>query len=339
MDCSVEVKVEYPPTTTYRLIGSTTKVHITITRSAGDPLYFGAVKLEALPVMYQKQWRDAGSGGVINGALCIVVLSVAIAASLSQLRYLKSHADVAPYVSDVMLAVQFLGYGLPLITGSEALLEKVTFGSQATKPPPPSSYAAAAGTDNELYRAVGQMSRALLLAALLLTLRIGHKVRRSRARMLARSPLQPWRVPADRKVLAYSSGAPLAAFALAVALNGQAMSVEQLVALTQDLLLLPQMIGNAVWRVNCKPLAGSYYLGITAARVLPHAYDYLRPPAVDPYSDQYSDEYLQMSRPVDLVVPLVAIALALVVYVQQRWNYAIVSRMCKAEQKKLQHIF
>jgi hypothetical protein len=46
-----------------------------------------------------------------------------------------------------------------------------------------------------------------------------------------------------------------------------------------------------------------------------------------------------MSRPVDLVVPLVAIVLALVVYVQQRWNYAIVSRMCKAEQKKLQHIF
>ncbi|PAN14640.1 hypothetical protein PAHAL_2G426000 [Panicum hallii] len=339
MDCSVEVKVEYPPTTTYRLIGSTAKVHITSTRSAGDPLYFGAVKLEALPLMYQKQWRDAGSGGVINGALCIVVLSVAIAASLSQLRYLKSHADVAPYVSDAMLAVQFLGYGLPLITGSEALLEKVTFGSQATKPPPSSSYAAAAGTDDEVYRAIGQMSRALLLAALLLTLRIGHKVRRSRARMLARSPLEPWRVPADRKVLAYSSGAPLAAFSLAVALNGQAMSVEQLVALTQDLFLLPQMIGNAVWRVNCKPLAGSYYLGITAARVLPHAYDYLRPPAVDPYSDQYSNEYSQMSRPVDLVVPLVAIVLALVVYVQQRWNYAIVSRMCKAEQKKLQHIF
>ncbi|KAG2646415.1 hypothetical protein PVAP13_2KG508100 [Panicum virgatum] len=337
MDCSVEVKVEYPPTTTYRLIGSTAKVHITSTRSAGDPLHFAAVKLEALPVMYQKQWRGAGSGRVINGALCIAVLSVAVAASLSQLRYLKFHTDVAPYVSDAMLAVQFVSYGLPLITGSEALLEKVTFGSQAAKPPPSSTYAAAAGTDDELYRAMGQMSRALLLAALLLTLRIGHKVRRSRARMLARSPLEPWRVPADRKVLVYSSGAPLAAFALGVALTGQAMPVEQLVALAQDLFLLPQVIGNALWRVSCKPLAESYYLGVTAARVLAHASEYVRPPAVYPYSDQYSDEYLHMSRPVDLVVPLVAVVLALVVYAQQRWNYAIVSRMCDTQQKKLQH--
>ncbi|RCV13716.1 hypothetical protein SEVIR_2G378900v4 [Setaria viridis] len=333
MDCSVEVKVEYPPTTTNWLIGSTAKVHLASTRSAGDPLYFGAVRLEALPVMYQKQWWHVRSTGVIDGVLCIVVLSITIAASLGQLRHLRSHADVAPYVSHAMLAVQIVGYGVPLITGFEGLLEKVTFGSQAAANPPPfwaTSYALADGAADP-YRAaaIDQIARALILAALLLTLRISDKVRRSRARS-----------PTDRNVLVCSYGAPLAAIALALALNGEAMSAEQLVALMRDLFLLPQVIGNAVWRVNCKPLAESYYLGVTAARVLPYAYDYVRPPAVDPHSDQlYSDEYLRMPKLVDLVVPVVAVVLALVVYVQQRWNYAIVSRMRNGEQKKLLHIF
>ena len=41
----------------------------------------------------------------------------------------------------------------------------------------------------------------------------------------------------------------------------------------------------------------------------------------------------------DVVIPLAAVVLALVVHAQQRWNYAIVSRMGKQEQKKLLHIF
>jgi hypothetical protein len=334
MDCSIEVKVEYPPTTTHWFIGSTAKVHIASTRSAGDPLYFSALRLEALPTMYRKQWWHVRSNGVIDGVLCIVVLSIAMAASLGQLRHLRSHADVAPYISHAMLAVQIAGYGVPLITGFEALLEKVTFSSQAAVNPPPywtNSYAMEAGAADPPYRAdaIDQIARALILAALLLTLRISDKVRRS-----------PALSPADRKVLVCSYGAPLAALALAIALNGEAVSAEQLVALMRDLFLLPQVIGNAAWRVNCKPLAESYYLGVTAARVLPYAYDYVRPAGVDPHFEQlYSNGYSHKLKPVELVVPFVAVVLALVVYVQQRWNYAIVSRTRKGEQKKLQHVF
>ncbi|KAF8669383.1 hypothetical protein HU200_051726 [Digitaria exilis] len=296
MDCSIKVKVKYPPTTTHWLISSTAKVHITTTRSAGDPLYFAAVRLEAWPVMY--------SQGIINAVLRVVVLT-----ALSQLRHLKSHADVAPHVSHAMLAVQIVGYGVRLITGFEA-----------------------AGTD-DLYRAVDLTARALVLAALLLTLWINEMVGQSRAWMLARSPLEPWRVPSDRKVLVYNCGAPLVAPALGT--NGQAISTEQLAAVMHDLFLLPQLIGNAVWRVNCKPPRESYYLGVTAARLLPHAYDYLRPPApvVDPYSNQYSGhEYFHMPKPVDLVVPLFGMVLALDVYMQQRWNFAIANKTRKVEQ-------
>ncbi|KAL6657707.1 hypothetical protein ACP70R_005487 [Stipagrostis hirtigluma subsp. patula] len=339
MDCSIEVKVEYPPTTTHWLIRSTATAHITSTRSVGDPLRFSAVKLKASPVLYQKRWRDALSGRIINGVLCAAVLSAAIAASLGQLRYLKDHADVAPYVSHAMLTVQVVGYGMPLVTGFEALLEKVYFGS--TPPPPPSSspypYYTEAGTTH-LHRAVDQTVKLLVLAALLLTLRISQKVRRSRARMLACSPLEPERVPAERKVLVCNYGVHLVLFVLALALNGRAMTAEQLVALMQDLFLLPQVVGNAVWRVNCKPLKESYYLGVTAARVLPHVYGYVRPPAVDPYADPYSDKYFFFPNPGDLVVPLVAVVLALAVCVQQRWNYVIVSWVVKAEKKKSQHV-
>jgi hypothetical protein len=38
-----------------------------------------------------------------------------------------------------------------------------------------------------------------------------------------------------------------------------------------------------------------------------------------------------------LVVPAVAVLLGLVVYLQQRWNYAIVGRMGVAEKRKWRH--
>ncbi|TVU38214.1 hypothetical protein EJB05_11592, partial [Eragrostis curvula] len=71
-------------------------------------------------------------------------------------------------------------------------------------------------------------------------------------------------------------------------------------------------VGNAVWRVNCRPVARSYYLGVTAARLLPHLYDYVRPPAV-----RVCDMSV-FSHAGDAVIPAVPVLLALVVHVQQR---------------------
>lgn len=48
--------------------------------------------------------------------------------------------------------------------------------------------------------------------------------------------------------------------------------VEWYAGVVKELFLLPQVIGNALWRVNYKPLAGRYYAGVTAVCLLPHIY-------------------------------------------------------------------
>ncbi|XBI90564.1 hypothetical protein VPH35_028156 [Triticum aestivum] len=234
MDCSIEVKVDYPPTTMHLFVMSTAKVQIVSTRTAQRPSGF---------------YR-----GVVNGVLRIVLLAATIAAVLSQLRYIKTHTDVAPYISLVMLSVQALGYGIPLVTGVEAILARVTLRSSGDLAKSTSSkrtpyYMFDTGRP-WLQRTIDQAVKVLTGCAFILTVRLGQKVRCSRARMVERSPLDPACVPSDGRVFVYHCGLHLALFVLVLALNREAMTVQQQVALMQDLFLLPQAIGNAVWRVH-----------------------------------------------------------------------------------------
>ncbi|KAF0920422.1 hypothetical protein E2562_034869 [Oryza meyeriana var. granulata] len=304
MDCWIEVRVEYPPTTARWLINPTAKVHIMSTRdgAAGDPLRFNETALQTLPILYREQRQDILSRRSVEGILRIVTLAAAIAAEFSQLMYIKSHTDVMPYVSLVMLGVQALGYSI------------------------------------------------LILAAFLLTLRLVQKVWRSRIRLLTRSPLEPGRVPSDRRVLVYTSGAHLVGFMVilaahyvsmlsrpvrsessymdargeAHALREWAVTLEEYIGLAQDLFLLPQVIGNVVWRINCRPLKTGYYAGLTAVRLLPHLYDYIRAPAINPY---FAEEYEFVNTSLDFYSKF-----------GDRWNYKIISKTVKTQQKKLQHL-
>jgi hypothetical protein len=102
------------------------------------------------------------------------------------------------------------------------------------------------------------------------------------------------------------------------------------------------VVSNVVWRIGCRPLKKSYYVGLTAVRLLPHLYDYVRTPSINPY---FAEEYEFVntsldfySRFGDIAIPLAAVALASAVYVQQRWNYKIIIRTVKTQQKKLQHL-
>ncbi|CAO2174818.1 unnamed protein product [Urochloa humidicola] len=371
MDCSIEVTVDYPPTTARWLINPTAKVHIASTRDPADPLHFNATALQTLPILYREQRQDILSRRGVEGVLRVATLGAAIAAELSQLMYIKAQTDVMPYVSLVMLGVQAAGYSVPLITGAEALFARITAGdgvAGAGEVPPPPSYEVDRST---VYWTIDCVVKILILAALLLTLRLAQKVWRSRIRLLTRSPLEPGRVPSDRKVLLYTSAAHLAGFTVILlahyasvytrptaasggaeymdargrthALREWAVTLEEYVGMAQDFFLLPQVIGNVVWRINCKPLKGSYYVGVTAVRLLPHLYDYVRAPAmINPY---FAEEYEFVntsldfySRFGDVAIPVVAVALAAAVYVQQRWNYKIISKTVKTQQKKLQHL-
>ncbi|RLN08097.1 hypothetical protein C2845_PM11G19330 [Panicum miliaceum] len=78
MDCSVEVTVEYPPTTTrWLMIGQTAKVSIASTREEDDPLRFARTELRTLPVMYRDQQWDELMKPIVEGLLCITLLSAA----------------------------------------------------------------------------------------------------------------------------------------------------------------------------------------------------------------------------------------------------------------------
>ncbi|GJN32885.1 hypothetical protein PR202_gb21425 [Eleusine coracana subsp. coracana] len=342
MDCSIEMRVEYPPTNTHWLfIWSTAKVHIASMRDAGDPLHFDTMQLRSIP-QYRKPRPDNVSRGIADGVLCIVLLLAAVAAAGSQLRHLKAHADVAPYVSLVMLGVQALGFGVPLVTADiQALLGTATSRSDDIMASAMPTFSYMLNRMSRVYRTIYLAVNFLCVGAFVLTLWIAEKVRRSRARMLARSPLEPGRVPGDAKVFVYHCIVHLALFVLVLALNGQAMTVEQHIRLMQDLFLLPQVIGNVVWRVNCKPLAKGFYLGVTAIRLLPHVYEYVRPPPPVTFTqDENGNGSWSVFFPSgagSLVTPAVAVLLGVVVYVQQRWNYAIVGRMGVAEQAKWQH--
>ncbi|CAN6243740.1 unnamed protein product [Urochloa humidicola] len=356
MDCSIEVTVEYPPTTTRWLVSRSAKVSVASTRAHGDPLHFNTTELRTLPVVYREQRQGEVTEPVVEGLLSVSVLSATVAATVYQLRHLESHADVAPYVSLATLGAQALGYGATLVTDAETL--PAPWSARRYKPP---YYYYYAGWDMEC------SAKALTLAALLLTARLAQKVRRSRARARARSPLEPGRVPGDGAVLLCSAGVHLF-FVLAVhwlsthggtstahqppggvvydeaqrmtpRMGTRAAIVGRYVGVLKEWFLLPQVVGNALWRVNCKPLSARYYAGVTAAWLLPHVYGYLRPPVVNRDFEAHDDVVEFYSKASAVVVPVVGFVLALVVYVQQRWNYKIVGWAMRTEKNKLQHVY
>jgi hypothetical protein len=72
-DCSIEVRVQYPPTNTHGFIWSTAKVHMVSTRDAGDPLHFDRMELRAVPTLYRKPWPDSLVRAVADGVVCVVM--------------------------------------------------------------------------------------------------------------------------------------------------------------------------------------------------------------------------------------------------------------------------
>jgi hypothetical protein len=161
MDCSVEVVVEYPPTTTRWLVSPAAKLYIASTRDANDPLYFDRTELRSPPINYRDP-RDVLTEHTVVNLLCVAMLSAAVAATASQMRYVKSHPDVAPYVSLAMLGVQALGYGVALVTDAKML------------PAWPNNHGVF--RTGYLHWDTDCSIRALTLAALLLTARLAREV-------------------------------------------------------------------------------------------------------------------------------------------------------------------
>lgn len=356
LDCLTEVVVSYPPTTARWLVNPTARISIASQRNEDDPLYFEKIKLQTLPIMYRKQREDILSRRGVEGILRILTLSLAVACISSQLFYLTQNADSSTFISLVMLGVQALGYSLPLITGAEALFKRETSNSYEIQ-----SY------DLEKSRWLNLIDytvKLLVLVMFLLTLRLCQKVWKSRIRLLSRTPNESHRVPSDKLVLIATLTIHVIGYIVVLIIhtvktsqiplrtdrfldsrgNSQTLreweiQLEEYIGLVQDFFLLPQVIGNVIWQIDCKPLRKMYFLGITVVRLLPHLYDYIRNPVRNPYfAEEYefvnptSDFYSNFG---DVAIPTTAILLAVVVYCQQRWNYDQLSQILTVRQCRL----
>ncbi|OMP00191.1 hypothetical protein COLO4_12855 [Corchorus olitorius] len=356
LDCLTEVIVSYPPTTARWLVNPTAIISIASRRTEDDPLYFGTVKLQTLPIMYRKQREDILSRRGVEGILRILTLSLAIACISSQLYYLNQNPDSTPFTSLVMLGVQALGYSIPLITGAEALFKREASDSYEMQ-----SYDL---EKSQWLNMIDYTVKLLVLVMFLLTLRLCQKVWKSRIRLLSRTPLEPHRVPSDKWVFVATLTIHVIGYIVVLIIHtaktsqrplqtdkfidsrGQSrtlreweIELEEYIGLVQDFFLLPQVIGNVIWQINSKPLRKLYFLGITVVRLLPHLYDYIRSPVPNPYfAEEYefvnptSDFYSSFG---DVAIPLTAVFLAVAVYCQQRWSYEQLSRILTFRQYRL----
>lgn len=344
MDCLIEVVVSYPPTTARWLVDPTARISINSKRNEDDPLHFSIIKLQTFPVMYRKQREDILSHRAVEGILQILTLSFAIACISSQLFYMKHNLVSVPYVSLVMLGIQALGYSLPLITGAEALFKRMASDSYEMQ-----SYEF---ENNQWFRMIDYTVKLLVMFSFILTLRLCQKVWKSRIRLLTQAPpLELHRVPSDKRILITTFSIHVIGFMIVLIIHNTKTSqrslrakthtlilkrnshllqewetvLEEYVGLVQDFFLLPQLLGNFVWQIDCKPLRKLYFIGITAVRLFPHIYDYVRAPIRNPYFAE-DHEFVNpsfdfYSKFGDIAIPVTAIILAIAIYIQQRWNY------------------
>ncbi|TQD81521.1 hypothetical protein C1H46_032919 [Malus baccata] len=356
LDCLIEVVVSYPPTTSLWLGNPTASISVASQRNEDDPLFFSTVKLRTLPIMYRKQRESILSRRGIEGILRILTLSLAISGILSQLFYIRHNVDTVPYMSLVMLGIQAIGYSIPLVTDAEALFKRISSDSNAT-----SSYDL---ENNQWFHILDYTVKFLVMVSLLLALRLCQKVWKSRIRLLTQTPLEPHRVPSDKRVLLTTFAIHFIGYIIVLIIHSMTTSrryirtksyriaranshalweweteLEEYVGLVQDFFLLPQIIGNLVWQIDCKPLRKFYFFAITLVRIFPHIYDYIRAPALNPY---FAEDY-ELVNPTmdfyskfgDIAIPVTAIILAGIVYAQQRWSYERISQTLTVGQYRL----
>jgi len=158
--------------------------------------FFRQIKIQTLPILYRRQREEIISRKSVEGMLRILTLSAMILCILSELFYIQKKTEVTPYISLVMLGLQAIGYSIPLITGAEALFEKLKSNAEDIK--------FSVLSQSRWSEVFDYIVKLLVLIAFLLTLRLCQKVWKSRIRLLTKSPLEPWRVPSDKRVLAIS---------------------------------------------------------------------------------------------------------------------------------------
>ena len=331
MDCLIEVTVEYSSKTTRWLINPTAKVSITSQRNEEDPLSFRPIILKTDLIPYRDNSKEIIIRRNFEAVLRILVLSASTACTLSQLFYIQKKADVIPFISLTMYGVQALGFGLPLFTGAAVLFKWKEF-----EHPMKRSYA----RKTMWFQVLDSITKSLSLVAFVLSLRLFQKIWKARLRLPANKPLNVNQNPSDKPVFLSSWTIHTVGFLALLIIHNKktedgvgirnnhkppewVTDLGEYMGLVQDFFLLPQIIGNIIWKAQVKPLRKVYYIGFTALRLLLRAYDYVRDPVIGFYIHQsdfnQSSEFFSKSE--GIVIMAILVVLAITVGVQQRWNF------------------
>ena len=331
MDCLIEVTVEYSSKTTRWLRNPTAKVSITSQRNEGDPLSFRPIILKTDLIPYRDNSKEIIIRRNFEAVLRILVLLASTACTISQLFYIQKKADVIPFISLTMYGVQALGFGLPLFTGTAVLFKWKEFEHPMNR-----SYA----RKTMWFQVLDSITKSLSLVAFVLSLRLFQKIWKARLRLPANKPLNVNQNPSDKPVFLSSWTIHTVGFLALLIIHNKktedgvgirnnhkppewVADLGEYMGLVQDFFLLPQIIGNIIWKAQVKPLRKVYYIGFTALRLLLRAYDYVRDPVIGFYIHQsdfnQSSEFFSKSE--DIVIMAILVVLAITVGVQQRWNF------------------
>ncbi|CAI0389695.1 unnamed protein product [Linum tenue] len=345
MDCEYEIRVEYPSTNIRWMLNPKARISIHSRRDSSDPFHFPSISLTTHPIPYMNEHDDMRYRATFETTLRVLMLTSAVVLILRQVSYMETTTNIAAYVSVVTLGIQAMGYGIPLLTSTEAMFPWKVFSPHPRTHVEPNF-----------------SIKILLFVALLLTLKLSNKVKLSRGlsrdngRALNRRDLRALFI--TLAILAAGilflqtfpvSTNPAAAQAFKPAdhyfpeektmhrSRSEVMPTTTMDALgidydgiVQDLFLVPQVIGNALWKLqgssnggSKRALTGSYYIGFTVLRVLIKVYECVRDPVLYGKEMAYGETAATMedysgNLISNMVVAAGVIAVAVVVHLQQK---------------------
>ncbi|KAL1563696.1 (E3-independent) E2 ubiquitin-conjugating enzyme [Salvia divinorum] len=309
-DCDVLLELQLPPSNRER--GCLTKGVIKSTRTGKDPLHFDDLILQTF-AYYRGEAERSIWRMDLEIAMVLVSNTLACIFLALQIFHLKKNPEVPSSVSLVMLVVLSVGHMIPLVLNFEA----VFLGSRDK-----STLELGSGGRLEANEIA---VRVITMVALLLQLRLFQIVWTAK-----QSSWHGEKKAGFGSLLMYILGA-----LLTLIINWMRNSytigwrysvwgdIRSYAGLILDGFLVPQILLNVVRGSAEKALSHPFYIGTSAVRLVPHAYNQYRAHNypkfelnatyyyANPAADMYSTAW-------DIIIPCGVIALAVVVFVQQR---------------------
>ncbi|KAI6687307.1 hypothetical protein NL676_024135 [Syzygium grande] len=329
LDCDILIKMQFPPLNSKRkqvyIVGT-----IESTRDRSDPLHFERLNVTSVAPYVEDAMRFFGR---LDLELSLVLASntfLCIFIGL-QIFHVKRHPEVLPFVSVAMLVILTLGQAIPLVLNIEALFldnrnrQNISLGSGQWL------------EVNEVLVRVATMIAFLMQFRLLQLIWAARKVdgvgaglwfQEKKALIVS---LLLYAVGALAAIIfSWSSWSDNTAIDPAFAgftSNSQGFSVwgglKRYAGLILDGFLLPQILLNVFRNSSERALSGSFYLGTTLVRLLPHGYDLYRAQSYLPqvygsyiYGTPGGDFY---STAWDVIIPLGGLVFAAIIFLQQRF--------------------